>query len=86
VKKAIREQSDGIAKALDNKVVEGDKRSTEIMFSLIEKKKDKDGKDDGPSEAELLGSEEQWEDETAIAMEATSEVGKGGREPEDASS
>jgi hypothetical protein len=85
VKKQIRAQSDAIALALVNKVANGDKRCTEMMFSLIEKKKKDDdgaGRNGGLTTADLLGSEEQWEDETCEALENKSELGMGGREPE----
>jgi hypothetical protein len=71
VKEAIRKESALVAKALVHKVGEGDKRCTEMMFALIQKK----GHDGaaaghgGRTAADLLGSEEQWEDETAEAME-----------------
>jgi hypothetical protein len=85
VKDAIRSQGKEVATALLQKVVDGDKRSTEMMFSLIEKKK-KGGalssRHGGLTAADLLGSEEEWESETDEAMEGQSELGMGGREPE----
>ncbi len=85
VKEAIRAKSTEIAKALVHKVVDGDKRSTEMMFSLIEKKK-KGGalssRHGGLTAADLLGSEEEWESETDEAVEGQSELGTGGKEPE----
>lgn len=64
----------------------GDKRSTEMMLSLIQKKKNKgDGvskRHGGLTTADLLGSEDEWESESFEAVEGKSETGMGGREPE----
>jgi hypothetical protein len=85
VKKAIRDESQQIAKSLVHKAVDGDNRSTEMMFSLIEKKKKIDNgamRHGGLTTADLLGSEDGWENETYEAMEDKSELGMGGRERE----
>lgn len=85
VKKVVKAKCGSIAQKLIEETERGNMRSASIVISLMEKKKDKNGKnDDGPSEAELLGSEEQWKDESPLATEATSEVGEGGRETENA--
>ena len=76
VKKVVKAGCEKIALRLLEETEKGNMRSTSMMLSLMEKKKDKDGEYDGPSEAELLGSEEQWEDESALARETTSEVAK----------
>jgi len=83
VKEEIRLQRKKIATALVKKVAEGDKRCTEMMFSLIEKKKKGDNgasRHGGMTTADLLGSEEQWEDESAEAMERKAEQGRDGKE------
>lgn len=85
VKEAIRDQSSQVATALLKKVVDGDKRSTEMMFSLIAKKKKAcvgSSRHGGLTAADLLGSEDVWESETEEAMEGESQAGMGGREPE----
>ena len=82
VKKVVKAECDEIAKKLLEETKLGNMRSASMMLSLMEKKKDKEGNHDVPSEAELLGSEEQWKDESPLAAEATSEVGEGGRETE----
>jgi hypothetical protein len=82
---AIRRRREEIAESLVNKVIDGDERSTEMMLSLIEKKK-KDGatssRHGGLTAADLLGSEDEWESETDEALEGQADVGIGGREPE----
>jgi hypothetical protein len=82
----MRIEADRIAKALVEKVVKGDKLSTDMMLSLIEKKK-KSGeaskRHGGLTAADLLGSEDEWESESFEAVEGKSETGMGGREPED---
>ena len=68
VKAAVKAKSAELAQRLVKKAEEGDMRGAEMMLSLIEKKKPgKDGKTkkrSGPSWAELLASEPEW-DETA---------------------
>jgi hypothetical protein len=85
MKNAVREKSAQIATALVNEVINGDKRSADMMISFIEKKK-KDGgtssRHGGLTAADLLGSEEEWEGESYEAMEGQTEVSMGGREPE----
>jgi hypothetical protein len=85
MKNAVREKSAQIATALVNEVINGDKRSADMMISFIEKKK-KDGgtpnRHGGLTAADLLGSEEEWEGESYEAMEGQPEVSVGGREPE----
>ena len=86
VKEQIKVESDEIASALVDKVMSGDKRSAEMMLSLIQKKKNKgDGaskRHGGLTTADLLGSEDEWESESFEAVEGKSETGMGGREPE----
>ena len=86
LKKQVEERSESIAKSLVSGLVDGNMRSAAIVLGFMEKKKKDSGKKkkDGPSLAELLGSEEQWESETFEAMEGRSELGVGGREPEEA--
>jgi hypothetical protein len=89
VKDEIRARSEAIAEALVSKVANGDKRCTEMMFSLIEKKKKNDNgasRHGGLTAADLLGSEDQWESETYEAMEDKPESETGGRETEKESS
>ena len=67
VKAVVKEKSAAIAQKLVSKVQEGDMRGTEMVLSLIEKKKqDKDAKKkkkrSGPSWAELLASEPEWDE------------------------
>jgi len=71
VKQEIRSRSEEIAQSLVRQVIEGDKRSTEMMFSLIDTHKDADGprRHGGLTAADLLGSEEEWDSETPEAME-----------------
>jgi hypothetical protein len=87
VKAAIRERSSEIANSLiDTTTIDGDLHGVEMLLSLAKKKKDEDDDEhDGMSAVELLGSEEQWEDELPIATVGTREVGQGGREPENSS-
>jgi hypothetical protein len=85
VKNAIRENSVEVAKSLIHKVVDGDKRSTEMMFSLIKKKKKQDvgeKRHGGLTAADLLGSEDEWESESYAAQESKAASGAGGRAPE----
>lgn len=85
VKAVVKANSTKIAKKLLEKAEGGDMRGTEMMLSLIEKKKaDKDGKKkkrNGPSWAELLASEPEWtgeEDEAAMPEKAGHcEIGAG---------
>jgi hypothetical protein len=68
VKAVVKVNSASIAEKLVSKAQEGDIRGTEMMLSLIEKKKQ--GKDaekkrkkrTGPSWAELLASEPEWDE------------------------
>jgi hypothetical protein len=87
VKDAIRSRKTAIAGALIKKVIDGDKRSTEMMFSLIEKKNKDDAgekRHGGLTAADLLGSEKEWESETAEVIEGQrSENRDQGSESED---
>lgn len=87
VKKEVEVQSELIAKSLVKGMAEGNKFSAGLVMSFVEKKKDDGGKKkkDGPTAAELLGSEEQWGGESFEAMENKAELGMGGREPESGS-
>ena len=66
VKAAVKAKSAELAQKLVSKAEEGDMRGAEMMLSLIEKKKPaKDGKTkkrSGPSWAELLASEPEWDE------------------------
>jgi hypothetical protein len=67
VKAVVKAKSEAIAKKLVTKAQEGDMHGTEMMLSLIEKKKqDKDTKKkkkrSGPNWAELLASEPEWDE------------------------
>ena len=67
VKAVVKVKSEAIAKKLVSKAEAGDPRGTEMILSLIEKKKqDKDAKKkkkrSGPSWAELLASEPEWDE------------------------
>jgi len=72
VKKAVKEQCAMIARTLVDATQKGNMRSTAVVLSMIEKKK-KGGegakRHGGLTAADLLGSEEEWEGETAEAME-----------------
>jgi hypothetical protein len=66
VKAVVKVKSAEIAQKLVSKAEEGDMRGAEMMLSLIEKKK-KQGKEpkkkrSGPSLAELLASEPEWDE------------------------
>ena len=76
VKAAVKEKSAEIAKTLVSKVEQGDMRGTEMVLSLIDKKKQ--GKDEkkkkkrsGPSWAELLVSEPEWDESMEKAGQET---------------
>ena len=81
VKAVVKVKSAAIAEKLVGKVEAGDMRGTEMVLSLIEKKK-KQGKDakkkkrDGPSWAELLASEPEWDE----SMEEGRDQGSGSRD------
>jgi hypothetical protein len=81
VKKAVKEECDRIAKALVEQTKKGNTRSTEMMISLIEKKKDDEGskRHGGLTAADLLGSEEEWESESAEAMEGQASGDEGAK-------
>jgi hypothetical protein len=69
VKAVVKVKSESIAKKLVDKVEQGDMRGTEMVLKLIEKKKPgkdaKKKKKDGPSWAELLASEPEWDESMA---------------------
>jgi len=72
VKKAVKKECEKIAQALVKETQKGNMRSTAVVLSMIEKrKKDSEGakRHGGLTAADLLGSEEEWESETAEAME-----------------
>ena len=67
LKAKVKTQSEQIAQMLVTKVKEGDMKGTEMVLSLIEKKKEgtdgkKKKKRSGPSWAELLASEPEWDE------------------------
>ena len=67
VKAVVKVKSQEIARKLVSKVEAGDMRGTEMVLSLMDKKKqDTDGKKkkkrSGPSWAELLASEPEWDE------------------------
>jgi hypothetical protein len=81
VKAAVKVKSEAIAQKLVNKAEEGDLHGTEMVLSLMEKKKqDKDAKKkkkrSGPSWAELLASEPEWDE----SMEENRDQGAGIRD------
>jgi hypothetical protein len=83
VKAVVKANSKTLAEKIVGKAQDGDARGTQMMLSLIEKKKAaKEGKKkkrDGPSWAELLVSEPEWDDEedgTANGAKASSQVSK----------
>jgi len=82
VKEKVRDESTRIAETLVKKMIEGNMESTAVVLSMIEKKKDGEGskKHDGLTAADLLGSEEEWEEETAEAMERQGTQGLGARD------
>lgn len=67
VKAVVKANTARLARKMVEKAQDGDIRGAEMMLSLIEKKKaGKEGKKkkrDGPSWAELLASEPEWDDE-----------------------
>lgn len=67
VKAVVKANSDTLAKKIVQQAQGGDARGTETMLSLIDKKKPgkepKKKKRDGPSWAELLVSEPEWDEE-----------------------
>ncbi len=66
VKAEVKKKSADIARQLVEKAAEGDMRGTAVVLSLIEKAKQENAakrkKRSGPSWAELLASEPEWED------------------------
>jgi hypothetical protein len=66
LKAKVKAESEQIAQTLVTKVKEGDMKGTEMVPSLIEKKKEgtdgKKKKRSGPSWAELLASEPEWDE------------------------
>ncbi|MGB0063541.1 MAG: hypothetical protein WBP85_03775 [Terracidiphilus sp.] len=67
VKAVVKANSETLAEKIVKKAQDGDVRGTEMMLSLIEKKKAgkeaKKKKREGPSWAELLASEPEWDEE-----------------------
>ena len=67
VKAVVKANSETLAKKIVQQAQGGDARGTETMLSLIDKKKPgkepKKKKRDGPSWAELLASEPEWDEE-----------------------
>ena len=67
VKAVVKANSDKLAAKIVKKAQDGDVRGTEMILSLIEKKKPgkepKKKKREGPSWAELLVSEPEWDEE-----------------------
>ncbi len=71
VKKVVKEQCEGIARSLVNRTKDGDMRSAKLVLSLMERKKlEGDEASDGPSAAELLASEPEWDEEEEKKQEA----------------
>lgn len=76
VKAEVKKKSADIARHLVEKAVEGDMRGTAVVLSLIERAKQENAaskkKRSGPSWAELLASEPEWEDgaEAGLAKNA----------------
>ncbi|MGB7263963.1 MAG: hypothetical protein WBC92_00520 [Terracidiphilus sp.] len=80
VKKAVKERSKKLAQSLVGRTENGDMRGAAMMLSLMEKQKDckEENKEwDGPTVAELLESEPEWDE----SMEDNSEGGMDGDEP-----
>ena len=85
VKKAVKSMSSDIATALVNEMIGGNKYSTELVMSFVDKKTKGEGgssRNDGLTADDLPGSEENWESESWVQAEGKAEVGMGGREPE----
>jgi len=81
VKAVVKVNSALLAEKLVSKAQKGDMRGTEMMLSLIEKKKQsneakKKKKREGPSWAELLASEPEWDE----SMEEDRDQGSGVRD------
>jgi hypothetical protein len=72
VKKVVQEECEGIARSLVNRTKDGDMRSAKLVMTLMGKKKDggDDTASDGPSAAELLASEPEWDEEEEKKQEA----------------
>jgi len=92
LRRALKDKLNGdgakrIAEALVEQTVKGDVHSADMLMTLVENKKDEDGKAkkkkkrSGPTPGELLASEPEWVDEPP---EATADVGMGTRETENA--
>ena len=82
VKSAVKIRGDEIANALVTRTKEGDRKSMELLLSLMDSSNHEDGEGDSGhwlGRAELLASEPQWEGEET---EENAENGMGGREPE----
>ncbi len=79
VKAVVKNKSGAIAEKLVGKVEEGDMRGTEMVLSLIEKKKQgkdvKKKKRSGPNWEELLGSEPEWDESMEENEKKPAEVG-----------
>jgi hypothetical protein len=82
VKAVVKNKSGVIAKTLVGKAEKGDTRGTEMMLLLIEKKKQgkdvKKKKRSGPSWAELLASEPEWDESMEDDGEKPTEDGRTG--------
>jgi len=65
VKQAVNKHGDEIADSLVDRTMDGDMRCAAVMMSLMEKKKasENDKPWDGPSVAEMLASEPEWDEE-----------------------
>ncbi len=71
VKKVVKAKCDAIAQTLVEKTEGGDMRSAALVITLMDKKKDggDDEASDGPSAAELLASEPEWDEEAEKKQE-----------------
>jgi hypothetical protein len=63
VKAEVKQRSEKIAKSLVDNVERGDVRLATLVISLMEKKKEGDAEPEGPSMADLLAAEPEWDEE-----------------------
>jgi len=86
LKNAVRVQSKEIAESLITSAMNGDMRGAQVLIKAVapeRKTRAAKKKWSGPSAAELLASEPEWEGDEA---EGAAGMGSGSREPEDSAS
>ena len=64
----MKKRREKIAESLVDNVELGDVRTATLVISLIEKKKDGDEEPEGPSMADLLTAEPEWNEEMEAKM------------------